>query len=159
MQSLTIAMVLQVGRGWVPLVIMVSVNTMFLFSIWEQSYTTVLNFHPLAGPTEALTLCIVLMLAAAVMDPVFWNDNLWFGRGGMRVSVAGIPVTIVNLFAVFTAISVIHVVFQGFGTSLILMLFFSRPHPSRDSPMLTLFFSRILRHLFLIFLKRQAHAR
>ena len=51
LQTMTVLMVAQMGNSWQTWIVLLAINAMFFFSIWEQYYTHVLNFHVLAGPT------------------------------------------------------------------------------------------------------------
>lgn len=62
LQTMTVAMVAQMGANWQTWIILAVINIMFFFSIWEQYYTHVLNFHVLAGPTVCIFLILELVM-------------------------------------------------------------------------------------------------
>lgn len=76
LQTMTVAMVAQMGSNWQTWIILAVINLMFFFSIWEQYYTHVLNFHVLAGPTEGEFIAMLVNLVTLIFGIRIWQVSL-----------------------------------------------------------------------------------
>jgi ethanolaminephosphotransferase len=90
LQTMTVLMVAQIGSDWMTWVVLMVINIMFFFSIWEQYYTHVLNFHVLAGPTEGEFVAMLVCFVTLVFGTRIWEISL--AEYFLGASWANVPV-------------------------------------------------------------------